>query len=79
MGHTELVLSLSGKSEINMGIGELEITLLGEKEGYSIDVDKGLGAVTIDGKNMQDGDVYGSGDNRIEVDGGVGSINVKFK
>lgn len=79
VGHTELVLSLSGKSEINMGIGELEITLLGEKEGYSIDVDKGLGAVTIDGKNMQDGDVYGSGDNRIEVDGGVGSINVKFK
>ena len=79
MGHTALTLSLKGKNEINMGVGELDLTLLGEKDDYSIEVNKGIGAVSIDGKNMHDGDVYGNGDNLIEIDGGIGSINVNFK
>jgi hypothetical protein len=79
VGNTEVTLTLSGDCELNMGIGNLELTLAGDKDGYTIDVNKGLGRVSIDGENMNDGDVYGNGNTDIEIDGGIGNIEVNFK
>jgi len=78
VGNTDVTLALNGDCELNMGIGNFELTLTGEKDTYAIDVDKGLGNVTLDGKSMRDGDVYGNGNAKIEIDGGIGNINVDF-
>lgn len=79
MGETNITANLVGKNEINAGVGELNIKLQGEKDSYKIQADKGIGSIKIDGKEVSNGDVYGDGKNYIEVDGGLGSINIEFE
>ena len=79
VGEVNLVTSLTGKSEINAGIGSLNIDLQGEKETYKIQADKGIGSIKIDGKEISSGDVFGDGENYIEVDGGIGNIDIDFE
>lgn len=78
VGEVNLTSSLTGKNEINAGIGSLNIHLQGEKESYKIQADKGLGSVKINGKEISDGETFGDGANYIEVDGGVGNIKIDF-
>ena len=78
VGKVNLTSSLTGKNEINAGVGTLNIDLQGEKESYKIQADKGLGSVKIDGKEIIDGEIFGNGENHIEVDGGVGNIDIDF-
>ena len=80
MGVGKLILKsrLEGDSKLDYGIGETELTLLGDREDYRIEIDKGIGEATVDGEHMQDEAVYGSGENRIEIDGGIGAIEIEF-
>ena len=78
VGEVNLTSSLTGKNEINAGVGSLNIDLQGEKNSYKIQADKGLGSVKIDGKEVSDGETFGNGENYIEVDGGVGNIDIDF-
>lgn len=78
VGEVNLTSSLTGKNEINAGVGNLNIDLQGEKESYKIQADKGIGSVKIDGKEIYDGETFGDGANHIEVDGGVGNIKIDF-
>ena len=48
------------------------------KDDYCIILDKGLGNATINGKNMSDDTTYGTGENKLDIDGGVGSIQIDF-
>ena len=70
---------LTGKSEIDSGIGAINIDLTDNKENYTIDVSKGLGNVTLDGQKLEMDRVYGTGENYIDVDGGVGEIKIDFE
>jgi len=79
VGEANITADLLGKSEINAGVGELNINLQGEKESYKIKADKGIGSIKIDGKEVSNGEVYGDGENYIEIDGGIGSINIYYK
>lgn len=76
VGEVNLKSRLSGDCDIDYGIGELNLTLLGSPEDYRITLDKGVGEATLDGKKMQDGEVYGSGDTRIDIDGGIGALHL---
>ena len=38
----------------------------------------GLGSIKIDGKDISNGEIFGNGENYIEVDGGVGNIKIDF-
>ena len=80
MGVGEVVLTsaLTGNSKIDYGVGELDLTLVGAAEAYSIELNKGIGEATLDGQNMADDTVYGQGENYLEIDGGVGSMNIRF-
>ena len=51
---------------------------MGSREDYRIDLDKGICEAKLEGVPMQDDSVYGSGENRIEIDGGIGEINIGF-
>lgn len=78
VGEVNLTSNITGKNEINAGVGSLNIDLQGEKDSYKIQADKGLGSIKIDGKEISDGEVFGNGENYIEVDGGVGNIKIDF-
>ena len=79
IGEANITAHLTGESEINAGIGELNIELQGEKDSYKIKADKGIGAIKIDGNPISNGEVYGDGENEIDIDGGIGSINIYCK
>lgn len=80
MGVGELTLKsrLEGDSHLDYGVGETHLILLGKREDYQIKIDKGIGEAKLEGESMKDGSVYGTGKNKIEIDGGIGGINVAF-
>ena len=81
LGMGEFVFNgkLIGKSEIDSGVGAINIKLMEKKENYTIEVDKGLGNVTLDGQKLEIDRVYGTGKNYLDIDGGIGSIKIDFK
>ena len=81
LGMGEFVFSgkLTGKSEVDSGVGAININLLDSSENYTIDVSKGIGSVTLDGQKLEMDRVYGTGENHLSVDGGVGEIKINFK
>lgn len=77
MGDVSVKGLLSGKTDINCGVGDVDLRLIGNEADYSFEVDKGISSVTLNGKELPDDAVYGEGINRIEIDGGAGSIEIK--
>lgn len=77
-GSLTLTAKMNGKSEIDAGVGEMNLNLIGSIEDYRIKLDKGIGSATIDNKKMHDEEFYGNGNNYIDIDGGVGSIKINF-
>lgn len=80
MGVGELTLKsrLEGESKLDYGIGETKLTLLGSRDDYKIQIDKGIGEAKLAGESMREDTVYGAGENSIEIDGGIGAINIDF-
>lgn len=79
VGHADITADLTGNSDIEAGVGELDIKLLGNKKDYRIRVEKGLGNINIDGENLKNNQTYGEGARNVLIEGGVGSISVKFE
>jgi len=79
VGEMCITAEILGESDIEYGVGKAELTLLGGKEAYRLDVEKGIGSITVDGEDLGGDSVYGSGDNRIDVSGGIGSCRISFK
>lgn len=79
VGQLNLTSALTGESELDLGVGESNLTLLGDQDDYRIDVEKGLGSVTVDGETVSGLNSFGGGQNRVEINGGVGSIHLNFK
>lgn len=78
VGRVKMEASILGKSDIECGVGEIDITLLGQEEDYQLNLEKGLGSLEVNGKGYSSESTYGSGDNLIHIEGGVGSISVSF-
>ena len=79
VGQLNLTSALTGNCQLDLGVGESNITLIGSKENYKLDLEKGLGNISIDGVNVSDYGSSGNGTNKVEINGGVGSINVRFE
>lgn len=79
IGATEISAKLLGNTRIGTGVGSLKLDVLGKKEEYETKVNKGLGNVTIDGEKISDNEVVGNGENKIDIDGGVGEIKINFR
>jgi hypothetical protein len=52
--------------------------LIGREEDYRLRIDKGIGSVTLDGRSLSDGESVGSGATLIEIDSGVGAVEMKI-
>lgn len=78
VGKLNLTSELSGKSSIDYGVGETNLVLIGAEDDYKVELDKGIGEAWLAGRKMSDDSVYGAGKNLIEIDGGIGELNIKF-
>ena len=79
MGQMNLTAALTGDCSLDSGVGEMNVTLLGNKDDYKLDLEKGIGSISVDGDNISNDREIGNGINEVEIHGGVGAINVKFK
>lgn len=79
VGKVEIEASITGNSQINCGIGEIDVILIGASDDYQIRTEKGIGSVEIAGIKQKNGTVYGNGDNRLDLEGGIGRIKVDFQ
>ena len=79
MGELNLSAAVLGESDLKFGVGESNVTLIGSKDDYKVDIEKGLGSITVDGKTVTDYGSSGNGQNHIEIEGGIGAINLKFQ
>ncbi len=78
VGQLNLASCLTGESDLDLGVGESNITVLGKKDDYRLDIEKGIGNITMDGKSVSNIKEQGGGENRLEISGGVGAIFLKF-
>lgn len=78
VGELNLTSALTGNCEFDLGVGESNITVIGNKDDYSLDIEKGIGNITVDGTGVSNIKSSGNGLYSIEVSGGVGAINLKF-
>ena len=79
VGDVNLKAALTGKTEIDCAAGDIDIELAGEESDYSIEVDKGISSCKFNGKELKDDTRYGDGENIIEIDGGIGDIEITTK
>jgi len=79
LGNITLNTKLIGKNNIDCGVGNVNLTLLGNIEDYKIDLNKGLGSTTINGDKITKNTTIGEGNNTLYIDGGVGKINIEYE
>ena len=79
VGQLNLTSVLMGECSLDSGVGEMNITLLGNQNDYKLELEKGIGSISVDGQGVSDNGSIGNGTNEVEINGGVGAINVKFK
>ena len=79
LGSLRFTGKLTGDCDFDLGIGETRLTLLGNSDDYRIKLDKGLGEARIGGNKVSSGTVYGSGANRLDIEGGIGEIRIDFE
>jgi len=78
VGDLYLEGALVNRSKISCGLGNVTLLLNTLQGDYEIDVDKGVGNVTLNGKSLSDHEKYGNGVNKIKIDGGMGNIDIRI-
>lgn len=79
VGNLELKSELKGESNMEFGVGNANITLLGEKSDYSFEISKGIGELLVDGVAINEDSDYGSGKSKVEIDSGIGDTKILFE
>lgn len=78
IGKFEISSEITGNSKVNAGIGNLNLDIKGIRENYTLKANKGIGNIKIDKKEISEDAIYGSGENAIKIEGGIGNIDVNF-
>lgn len=79
VGKADITARLLGDSKIDTGVGKLDLTLIGKESDYMLVVDKGVGSVILEGKTLSDGERWGSGVNRVDLESGVGAVDIRLR
>jgi len=69
-----------GDNKIDCGVGDLDMEIIGDVDDYDIRIDNGVGNVRLNGERISR--EYRKNNNRsnsLDVDGGVGSVDIIFK
>ena len=76
IGEVNINSLITGNSDVDAGIGILNLNLQGSIADYRIITDKGVGNLKINGQNISGASTYGEGNNLIKIDEGIGNINI---
>ncbi|MBE6794932.1 MAG: hypothetical protein E7532_08380 [Ruminococcaceae bacterium] len=79
VGELKMKAQLKGESDLKFGVGESDITLLGNIADYSFDIKNGVGNITVDGENSAFFANSANGESLVKIKGGVGSTNITFQ
>ena len=79
VGVAEIQAKFTGESGISSGVGELRLILQGNPEEYCVGAYKGVGSVSVEGLCVSGNTCYGTGQNKVNVSGGVGAINIQME
>lgn len=69
---------LTGNTQIDYGVGDVELELTGDAEKYAIHTEKGIGDIKINDSSVANDSTIGNGENKIDIEGGVGSIDIRM-
>lgn len=75
VGKVTINSKLIGNIDIDAGVGSLELNLLDSLDNYSFVISKGIGSISLNNEKLKEGN-YSNGINKINIDGGVGSIHI---
>lgn len=79
VGLVDIQGNLTGNLDINAGVGQIILDIAGDPQNYYIDVNTGLGPITIDGLNVdENGTGSKNAPNKLKIDGGVGPVEINF-
>lgn len=78
VGKFTLNAKLLGNCKVHHEVGEMVLNLIGGENDYQIHFNKGLGSVTIQEDEILDNQTIGVGSNYIDIDGGIGKIDIHF-
>lgn len=78
VGKLSYLGELKGNSKISCGVGSVQLDLIGDSDMYEIHAEKGIGDIKIDDVSVADNSTTGNGENKINIEGGVGSVNIKL-
>lgn len=76
IGKSDITAKLSGDSEIEAGIGDLRLNLVGGENIYTLKGETGIGPIRV-GSDTLSGKM-GIGENKVDIDGGIGNVKVDF-
>lgn len=79
IGETTINAKITGNNKIDTGIGSLKLNIDGNIEDYKFKVEKGIGNIKLNGKQVSNNEIIGNGENVIDIDGGIGEIIINFK
>lgn len=79
IGETTINAKITGNNKIDTGIGRLKLNIDGNIDDYKLKVEKGIGDIKLNGKQVSNNTIIGNGENVIDIDGGIGEILINFK
>ncbi len=79
MGNLEVNGTLLGKTDIDCGVGGVNLNLNGSPSEYGFVIDSGIGGIHLNGEKISGEYRHNTqAPNVIEVDGGIGSVNINI-
>lgn len=80
VGESNITSKLTGKCEIDTGVGQTIINLVDfDEDNGRITTNKGIGEIRVNGKSAKSEDSFGNGnENIIKISGGVGEIRIEY-
>lgn len=78
-GNAEITAKVTGQSRFDVGVGKLDLSVMGSASEYTFEVNKGIGDITVGEVSATDGTIIGTGANKISLEGGIGNIHVDFQ
>jgi len=70
---------MTGQNTIECGVGSVYLGLVDSQESYKLDLDKGLGSITLDGSSYSSINTSTpTAANSLSIEGGIGSVTIDF-
>ncbi len=78
VGKADINAVITGKSDIEAGVGELILSIPSDRSQYTVEAETGIGSIKLDGERLQNDTAVGEGENILNIEGGIGSVKIYF-